>query len=65
MSKEQKVTLILHKGDMQDQSPSDSTREPHVRIIALVRLLARHAAEQDFDAGVSSSTEAPDRGREK
>lgn len=65
MSKDKRAALILNKEGVQVRSHSDSLSEPHVRIIALVRLIARHAAEQDFRAEVSGGSGASDDGREK
>ena len=65
MSKDQKVVLIPQKEGVQGESRSDSLPEPHISIIALVRLIARHAAEQDFRAEASGDSEASDDGREE
>lgn len=65
MSKDQKVVLIPQKEGVQEQIHSDSLPEPHICIITLVRLIARHAAEQDFRAEASRDSRASDDGREQ
>lgn len=65
MSNDQKVVLILHETDVQEQNCMNHTHQPHMRIIELVRLLARRAAEQDFHAEFPGNAGEPAGGREE